>query len=235
MDVSSVVLPLALKAMPPEGTLEFWFSPDGDPEHVRQYATVLAADQEVMSLDTAEAIRVAWLAAEDKPEQVLFRDPMARAVWLHQGEWHHVAVEWDQEAVRLYVDGALASYSTARPLPFLKLPSAIKLGGTHILNAWSGVVDEVRLSDIKRYGPVVPSGVAWQPLAAAPQQAAAAAKPAAPRASPPRRISPRSGRSCSARFPRRPPAQSPSTPRRSSRCSGTIRTSASSATRRSRA
>lgn len=177
LDVSSVVLPLELKHLPPEGTLEFWFSPDGDPEHVRQYVTVLAADQEVLWLDTAEALRVQWRIADDKQEQVLFRDPMARAVWLHQGEWHHVAVQWDREAVRLFVDGALARYSTARPLPFLKLPSAIKLGGTHILNAWSGVVDEVRLSDIRRYGPVVPAGAAWQPLVAAPQQAASAVPP----------------------------------------------------------
>ena len=179
MDVSSVVLPLALKTIPPEGTLEFWFSPDGDPEHVRQYVTVLAADQEVMSLDTADALRVQWLSADDKQEQVLFRDPMARAVWLRKGNWHHVAVEWDREAVRLYVDGALARYSTARPLPFFKAPSAIKLGGTHILNAWSGVVDEVRLSDIKRYGPVLPKGMAWRPLVA-PEQAVASKPKAAP-------------------------------------------------------
>jgi hypothetical protein len=181
MDVSSVVIPLALKAMPPEGTLEFWFSPDSDPEHTRQYVTLLAADQEVMWFDTGDSIAVRWLAADDKPESVAFRDPMCRAVWLGRGNWHHVAVEWDQEAVRLYVDGALARYSTARPLPFLKLPSAIKLGGTHILNAWSGVIDEVRLSNIKRYGPVVPAGVVWRPLVALGQVVAAAPKLAAPK------------------------------------------------------
>jgi len=178
-DVSSVVIPLTRKQMPPEGTLEFWFSPDDDPQHPTQYMTVLAGEQDVMHLDTHETLRLRWRTGDGDESQnnLMWCDPNARRVWIRKGEWHHVAIQWDEEAVRLFVDGGLVNYSTARPLPFFKTPSAIQLGGRHILNAWSGVVDEVRLSDIGRYGPVVPVGATWRPLPVAAQ--AAAEKPAA--------------------------------------------------------
>jgi len=41
-NASSVAIPLSLKEMPPEGTLEFWLAPDDDPEHIYSYMDLLA-------------------------------------------------------------------------------------------------------------------------------------------------------------------------------------------------
>lgn len=181
-DVSAVVVPLSLQAMPSEGTLEFWFSPDDEIKHRTTYMLVLSGARDVLHIDDFDMIRLRCRTSDaDEPMNNLsWRDPMARQAWIYKGEWHHVAFEWDQEAVRLYVDGALASYSTERPLPFFGLPSAIWMGGNHVLNSWSGVVDEVRLSDIKRYGPIVPAGMKWKPLAVPEQTAAKDKKDVAP-------------------------------------------------------
>ena len=77
--------------------------------------------------------------------------------------------------MRGYVNGVLKTCSTARSLPFLKTPSTIMLGGPFWM-AWSGVIDEVRLSDIKRYGPFAPTERRWTPLAASAEPGASGAK-----------------------------------------------------------
>jgi hypothetical protein len=176
-EVSSLVMPLAIKEMPAEGTLEFWFSPDSDPTRPLNYMTVLSGEQEILYFGTGDTLNVFWPGEDNKYRSVNWCDPHANHVWIQKGQWHHVAMEWDKEAVRLYVDGALAAMSTARPLPLVKLPSALKMGASWPGNAWSGVVDEIRVSNIKRYGPVIPVGATWRPLpvAAAPQEAAKAA------------------------------------------------------------
>ena len=181
-DVSSVVIPMAVKEVPAEGTLEFWFSPDDDPAHPMNYLSVLSADQEILWFGTGDTVNVVWPAQEGRFRSVNWCDPHANHVWIRKGQWHHVAMEWDKEAVRLYVDGGLANMSTVRPMPFSILPSALKMGATWPGNAWSGVVDEIRVSDIKRYGPVIPAGVKWRPLpvVAAPQEAEKASAPSSP-------------------------------------------------------
>jgi hypothetical protein len=175
-NVSSVLMPLAIKEVPAEGTLEFWFSPDDDPTRPLNYLTVLSADQEILWFGTGDTLNVVWPTPDNKYRSLNWCDPHANHVWIHKGQWHHVALEWDKEATRLYVDGALATMSTIRPLPFTKLLSALKMGALWPGNAWSGVVDEIRLSDIKRYGPVIPVGAKWRPLpvADAPQEVAKA-------------------------------------------------------------
>jgi len=59
--VSSAVLPLSLEQMPPQGTLEFWFSPDDDPEHIYWYAALIAGNVDVLKLqaDTSTPPRTA--------------------------------------------------------------------------------------------------------------------------------------------------------------------------------
>lgn len=194
-DVASVVIPLTLKTMPPEGTLEFWFSPDDDtlPGKGWNFATLLSGAQRIAWFDNNEMMRLKWRLS-DKDETTGFVRwgwYLSHRAWIRTGNWHHIAVTWDPEAVRLYVDGVLASYSTTRPLPFLALPSAISFGGNHVLNSWSGGVDEFRLSDIKRYSPLVPAGAKWRPLVSPEQRlgAAQAGKPAQtaapPKAAPP--------------------------------------------------
>ena len=181
-EVSSVVMPMAIKEVPAEGTLEFWFSPDDDPTRPLNYLTVLSADQEIMYFGTGDTLNAVWPAPDNKFRSINWCDPHANHVWIGKGQWHHVALEWDTEAVRLFVDGGLAGITTARPLPFAKLPSALKMGATWPGNAWSGVVDEIRVSNIKRYGPVIPAGAKWRPLpvAATPQETPKAAAPSSP-------------------------------------------------------
>ncbi len=165
-NVGSVVMPLSIKEMPVEGTLEFWFSPNDNEKRPRNYLTVLSSDQEVLWFSTGDTLNVVWPAqTAGNFQSVCWCDPHANHVWINKGVWHHIAMEWDKEAVRLYIDGCLANMTTMQPMLFGKLlPSALKMGGTFAGNAWSGVVDEIRLSDVKRYGPVIPVGATWRPL-----------------------------------------------------------------------
>ena len=184
-DVSTVAIPLALKEMPPEGTLEFWFAPDEDPQEIHIYMDLLAGTEDVMTLhaDTSGLFRLFWRVPEggDADHQWDVRcPPETSRAWFRPGQWHHVAAQWDREAVRFYVDGALVNYSTARPLPFLKVPVALRLGSGVSCRAWSGAFDEVRLSDIQRYGPMVPADAQWQALPVAEPAVAKDAAKAAP-------------------------------------------------------
>lgn len=169
-EASTVVLPVALKEMPSEGTLEFWFSPDDEPEHIYWFLAFLAGDQDIMKLqaDTSDSLRLCWRVSEgtyDEQNSIPSEASISRA-WFHKGEWHHVAFQWDKEAVRFFVNGALAGLQTKQPQPFFKVPTALKLGPLFSCYAWSGVFDEVRLSDVQRYGPFVPVGAQWRPLVA---------------------------------------------------------------------
>ncbi len=184
-DVSTVGIPLAIKEMPPEGTLEFWFAPDDDPQEIYIFMDVLAESDEVMTLhaDTSSLFRLFWNVAEGGDAEHMFDircSPDVSRAWFCPGQWHHVAAQWDREAVRFYLDGALVNYSTNRPLPFLKTPTALRLGSNASCRAWSGTFDEVRLSDIQRYGPVVPLDTQWQALPVAVSDAPKDAAKAAP-------------------------------------------------------
>ena len=83
--------------------------------------------------------------------------PEISRAWFRPGQWHHVAAQWDREAVRFYLDGAGGLFDGPSPAvhenahghpPRLrrKLPGVVR----H--------VRRVRLSDIQRYGPLVPTG-----------------------------------------------------------------------------
>ena len=62
--VSQAVIPLTLEKMPPEGTLEFWFSCDEEP---RQLITMLSAGQYVLWLPSnLEGIAPGWMMPGDK-------------------------------------------------------------------------------------------------------------------------------------------------------------------------
>jgi hypothetical protein len=172
---SSAVIPLSIAHMPAEGTFEYWFAPDEVPSHIHCYAVLLAGDLDVMTLqaDTSDSLRLAWRVSEglyDPPHSIACGSAQSRS-WFRKGQWHHVAVQWDKEAVRYYLDGVLVQYSTDRPLPFFKTPSGIKLGSLYSVYAWSGWIDEVRLSKVQRYGPFIPVGSTWSPFAVAAKEA----------------------------------------------------------------
>ncbi len=64
--VSTVGIPLTVKEMPPEGTLEFWFAPDDDPKEIYIFMEVLAGSETVMSMhaDTSSLLRLFWQVAQ---------------------------------------------------------------------------------------------------------------------------------------------------------------------------
>jgi hypothetical protein len=172
---SSALIPLSIERMPVEGTLEYWFAPDEVPSHIHCYAVALAGDLDVMTLqaDTSDSLRLSWRTSEglyDPPNSIACESSLSRS-WFRKGQWHHVAVQWDKEAVRYYLDGVLVQYSTDRPLPFFRTPSGIKLGSLYSVYAWSGCIDEVRLSKVQRYGPFIPVGAKWSPFVVAEKEA----------------------------------------------------------------
>jgi len=85
--------------------------------------------------------------------------------------------------VRVYVNGVLVNYETKGPLPFFQTPSGIVLGPHWGGYSWSGAIDELRLSGVKRYGPKLPKGVAWVAIPV-PAEAAPKAAPATVRKPP---------------------------------------------------
>ena len=184
-DVSTVGIPLTVKQMPPEGTLEFWFAPDDDPQEIYIFMDVLAESEDVMTLhaDTSGLLRLFWSVPQGGDACHMYDVrcvPDVSRAWFCAGQWHHVAAQWDRQAVRFYLDGALVNYSTAHPLPFTKSPTAIRLGSGVSCRAWSGAFDEVRLSDVQRYGPMVPADTQWQELPMAASEVAQDAAKAAP-------------------------------------------------------
>ena len=174
---SSAVIPLALKRMPNEGTLEFWFAPDEVPEHIHCYSLLMGGDLDLMKLqaDTSSALRLSWRTSASlyDPQPSIAASQSQSRDWFRAGQWQHVAWQWDRQAVRYYVNGVLVDYSTDRPLPFFQTPSSIKLGSQHSVYAWSGLIDEVRLSRVQRYGPLIPVGAKWSDFVLAPQPKAA--------------------------------------------------------------
>lgn len=165
---STAAIPLSLERMPEEGTLEFWFAPDDIPEHIYVFFELLAGNLDVMKLqaDTSDTLRLCWRKSGgiyDRQNSIACHAALSRN-WFRRGQWHHVAMQWDKEAVRFYVNGVLFAYSTDKPLPFFATPSALKLGAPYSGYCWSGVVDEVRLSKVQRYGPFVPVEAKWTPF-----------------------------------------------------------------------
>jgi hypothetical protein len=168
---------LALDAMPREGCLEYWITQD-DFRKATHLALMSPGDkQSVLEIGGGAMMRVAANVAGGKLALVAHESitgEQARA-----GQWLHVAVEWDEASLRIYVNGVLAdvAYGSVR---WPKTPSVIHAGNTLQWLCWDGVLDEVRLSGIRRYRPPVPAGFTPFPsVMAAPAPAAAALAPTA--------------------------------------------------------
>jgi hypothetical protein len=179
------MIPLRPKEMPAEGTLECWLSPDhvgvgGDKASC--FLTVQAAGTDLASLFAQGNAGVSWHWRTDGgysgDNQVL--SPWGVSIGrLRKGQWMHVALAWDAAAVRLYLDGVLAAITTKGRLPWFGAFDNITINRSDMAHSllWAGLIDEIRVSDVKRYGPMVPKGAVWKPL-----PAAKAPPPAAPKA-----------------------------------------------------
>jgi hypothetical protein len=183
----SVRFPLALAAMPEEGTLECWLAPDRWEDGIRGFIALSSAQFNLATLnsDTSNSLRWGWRIDDARygKSHSLALGADLTLMRFRPGQWMHVAVTWDKTAVRFYVDGVLVGLHTEPPVTLWRTPTSLTLGGEHGHSRWNGCVDELRLSKVKRYGLVLPRGavpVPLEPAAPAPPPAVAAADPAAP-------------------------------------------------------
>ncbi len=153
--------PFKLPAMPVEGTLECWLSPDdsqtGDKQ---QYYLQIRSAEQALSLIYCYCNRIALSGLRQDTDIVNWFEMRG----MRKGEWHHLAVTWDRTALRTYLDGVLETMST-KPLPaWAGAPVEVWMGSEFPFYGWDGMIDEIRISKIKRYGPFTPKGAKPNPL-----------------------------------------------------------------------
>ncbi|MCY2995330.1 MAG: hypothetical protein NTY19_46825 [Planctomycetota bacterium] len=187
----AVMIPLPLDKLPPEGTLEFWLSPDEVPQVAARPArtdppihcllAICNADGPLahFQADTSCTLRYCWQYAPGKGSSLAGSAEVSLGR-MRKGQWTHVAATWDASAVRLYVDGVLYARTTQGPLKWAGLPTNIRISSEYGHLCWNGMVDEIRVSKIKRFGPFTPRGAVPQPLPPArqPIEEPVAVKPA---------------------------------------------------------
>lgn len=165
--------PFKLSAMPPEGTLEFWFSPDEMPmmadwRRANLYLQVRGPSNELFTIMAGSdtTISMSYRIDGDTYGKTNFiqTDSTLTAMRMRKGEWHHVAVTWDKSAWRMYFDGVLAGMTTKPPLKWWDSPVSITVGSEYQHLTWNGMIDEIRVSKVKRYGPLTPQGATPVPL-----------------------------------------------------------------------
>jgi hypothetical protein len=155
-------LPLSIASMPPEGTLEFWISQD---DFLKGAFVELSAGQKHI---------VGFGGDYWHPLKLQCSSDLG-VQRMRGGQWMHVALTWDGEFLRYYTDGMLAAV-LAQPPDFWKTsPSNLLIGSPLEWLCWNGRVDEIRLSKVRRYGPVLPKGAQPKPRPVASSPAAAAA------------------------------------------------------------
>ena len=184
----SVRFPLTLGTIPKEGTLECWLSPDSWEKGMRGFIALSSAKYGLATLnsDTSNSLRWGWRiddARYGKRHSIALGSRLTLTRF-RPGQWMHVAVTWDASAVRFYVDGVLVDLHTEPPVTLWRAPTSLTIGGEHRHMRWNGCVDELQVSKVKRYGPVLPKGSVPVPLPAATPVALAAAKSAKAAAKP---------------------------------------------------
>ena len=154
-------LRLQLSQMPKEGTLEFWISPDHTPPGpgAECYLAVCAGSEVLGRLHAwPGSLFWGWPRADGKGSNYIEAPADLSVRRLRQGQWMHVAFTWDSSAVRSYEDGVLVDLSLARKGLWEKTPTNMIVGGQSGPAMWNGVIDEIRLSKVRRYGPIAPKG-----------------------------------------------------------------------------
>lgn len=195
----SAMIPLKLNQIPEEGTLEFYLSPDQVGQlDWKEKGLRDTPQQHFLSVDNASGALAYFRAGSDTTLGFAWNtDPWKNGAdtrrnnWvfgpnevslrrMRKGQWMHVAVTWDASAMRMYVDGVLYGRKTEGPLKWKSLPTSLSIGsGMYGHLTWTGAVDDVRVSKIKRFGPFLPKGATAKPLTPAPAPILSAA-PARP-------------------------------------------------------
>jgi len=151
-------IPLAIDKMPEEGTLEYWISPDSLEAlphlALRENKAILSMGHWPGRIETSS----------DYPElkdvcQLRSYSSEIDVYRMRKGIWHHVAFTWDKNSTRFYIDGVLTDMKTVDAIRWPATPTYIQLSHElERLRKTEGIIDEIRLSDVRRYGPAVPSG-----------------------------------------------------------------------------
>jgi hypothetical protein len=168
--------------LPDVGTIEFWYKPAALPAatydcnpatSVFNLTTPTAYKQLVFIFSGWEtAVRFGF-----QKEQWDNRDSSATCAGLgnygwgfwQPGGWHHLAGSWDGQAARLYVDGQLEGIRIQGGVKTewscepknVERPNGDAL---ELVLPAAGVIDEIRVSKVLRYGPIVPVGAGNAPL-----------------------------------------------------------------------
>lgn len=168
--------------LPKTGTIEFWYKPLALPEadfNCNNGTGVLAltTDATYKQLNFVITSYYTTIRFGFRKEQWDCRDNSATSMDLNNpgwgfwqpGVWHHLAGSWDGQVTRLYVDGQLEGYRIQGGLrtqwscePKNAEPPA-GVAVDLVLPA-AGVIDEIRVSKVLRYGPFVPEGTKNVPL-----------------------------------------------------------------------
>jgi hypothetical protein len=169
------MIPFVLPAMPAEGTIECWLSPDAVPQIVKEtwntqyhFLSVHSSGQNLGRLMAATDSTLSWGWRMDGELYGKYqRLGTANAISLQRmrkDQWTHVAISWDPTAWRIYVDGVLADMKTDGPMKWWDAPVSLLIGAEVDHCCWSGMIDEIRVSKVRRYGPMVPQGVTFIPF-----------------------------------------------------------------------
>jgi hypothetical protein len=181
----AAMIPLKLDKMPPEGTIEFWLSPDqveqldwqtrgtqGPPQYHFLAICDSGGNLGQFQADTSCTLRWAW----DTDPRVFYSGPKRgnsvagpselSLQRMRKGQWTHVAVTWDASAVRMYVDGVMYGRTTQGPLAWRAgaITNLSVSNGMYGHLCWNGMIDEIRVSKVKRFGPFLPKGAVAKPL-----------------------------------------------------------------------
>jgi len=137
-----------------QGTVEMWIRPrwDGNDGKVRLVLGTRGTGSNYLNINKLANNRFGYGISGQPEGQKFTYARLDRDVseW-SAGEWHHVAVCWSGSWAALWLDGELVS-ETQQALGPCVLPSRLSLMDG------AGCVDELRISNVVRYGPR-----AWQP------------------------------------------------------------------------
>jgi hypothetical protein len=139
-----------------QGTIELWISPQFDMARVRDYAGLVAMQEEPFITGFRGSLLVFYTRTRQiafmlngRQENVLATAPLA---WKAE-EWHHLAVSWGERGMRLSLDGRAVAQNRFAGSP--GIPAADVVVGNHAWTILSNrfantVIDELRLSQRQR-------------------------------------------------------------------------------------
>lgn len=156
-----VLLNLKTDKMPPEGTLECWIAPD---DYNGDHMTLSGAGQSIIMLGHDQMYYAVTVPDTRERLYLGIRSSLARQQD-RPGEFTHTALTWGADGTRSYHNGTLVAIAPQKPINHIA-PTNIQIGSkhSHKPNPWSGIIDEVRLSNVQRYGVLAPKGDKIVPL-----------------------------------------------------------------------